>query len=207
MSSTDPITTASLVVRTFAHLLEEVSGVKHSVFTPSLTVEAGLRLARTKKTSLVTEIKEQGRLLLYNRSNLRHIEGLGRKGINRPLLKDTSDSDNPTTKCFESVQVEFDVGFVFLSNISDDIDTFELLYLQENFPQRFTINLGDELGEFPFKVVWQPLDALEIVKDEAFTWSVSGSATLSGTFLLINDRTISKLIKDANFTITFKEVL
>lgn len=181
-------------------ILRKYSFIKNVTFDPNLSYETTLINRRTN-TVFVPEVSEKNiselPMLSWNRDNS---ERSGRIHY----IKCSSGLKN-----VDFVTAQFQYQFALFTTNVMDLEKFELDWLLRkgiNSINSIGVKLKDPEEVFSFGVKWEDnLNSLTFSVDQNYYKSITGSATISGTFLVARDLTkeeVGSIIERVEFDIS-----
>jgi hypothetical protein len=171
-------------------ILNEYKFLKSVVFDPESTYENSIMTDRMNGRLPVIHLDEnranQLPMLSWNRGSFQL--------VNRPNSLFEMNDNSSVQINFAVTQFEYNFT-LFTTNI-EELERFELEWFTKKGLRNIAIIKvsADELGEFDYKINWQPeLTSLSFSIENNYYKSISGSGTISGTFLYSQDMTQQQL--------------
>lgn len=162
-------------------------------FDPSMEYISSVGGLRSLRHSLDITNFNVFPLFVFNRTNLIPVPDFNRRFI--PIKKDINLG---TAITYFMKILQCNIMFKVFSTDVIFADTFEIMYAaveSVNKIKSFTVNLP-EIGDFEFFIEWGSLDESEYNKDANLYISKSFSATLKGSFFVVDDTAADlKIIK------------
>lgn len=189
------VTPLAVVLKGLTESIRERIPIMSFVFDSTLSYQESARGQRAIRSAFSLEDDQAFPLFGFSRTVLQPIASAPyRATMGSTVRSQTVATSNPEVKDIYAVSGQFDLLFRIYARDVVQLETLELLYSTKaaiSDITEFSINIPwleeapqtSQVPNWHYSVTWHPLEDFFVQHDPFVTFSLSGHATLNGTFL------------------------